>query len=224
MKIIACEQGSAEWHAKRRECVTGTKLEDVMGTSDKQKSLICCLIAEAGTEQTKQSKTSSEMERGTAEEPFARKAFEKKFKKKVQTVGICVSDKFPWLAHSPDGLITDKAGKYSEGLEIKNPDSATMVSYRMEGAKYNNRGLDAIPTKKYKWQVVDAFLVNEDLKKLYFVVYDARFIEDDQKMYVITVERSDEALQQAIKDAGTRLRDFRAEWVRCKEIILPSNF
>lgn len=219
MKVISAPQGSLEWHKLRLAKITGTKLEDVMGTPKARRKLISCLVAEEGTEQPKIVRASAEMERGTAEEVFARKAFEKKYNKKVKQVGICVSDKYPWLAYSPDGLIANKKGKFIEGVEIKNPDSATMISYRLGECKS-----DIGVPEDYKWQVVDAFLVNEDMERLHFVVYDARFIDDEHKMYVIVVERADPALQQALEDATERLEVFRAEWLDCRDKVLPSNF
>lgn len=219
MKIIKTAQGSLEWQKARLAKITGTCLEEVMGTPLAQRGLINFLLAEEATEQAKVTRPTAEMERGTAEEVFAIKAFEKKLKKKVTKVGLCISDEFPWLAYSPDGLIKDKEGKFSEGVEVKNPDSATMISYRL-----GNDLCDLKVPRKYKWQVVNAFLVNEDLQRLYFVVYDARFIEEDHKMHVVEVERSNPALQEALQEARTRLSAFREEWVRCRELVMPSNF
>lgn len=217
--ITDIEQGTLEWQALRRGMVTGTKLCDVLGTPLARKKLISCLIAEEGTEQTKVIRASAEMERGVAEEIFAVKAFEHKFGKRVSRVTLCISEEFPWLACSPDGLIKDKKGRYPEQLEVKNPDSATMISYRLgEGM------CDLGVPKDYKWQVVDAFLVNEDLQRLHFVVYDARFIEEEHKMLVVVVERHSAVLQEAMQEAREALSSFRVEWMRCKELVLPSNF
>lgn len=219
MKTIRdVEQGSSEWQALRRCKITGTKLADVMGTPAARKKLIACLVAEEGTEQTKFTKPTASMERGVAEEVFARKAYEAKFKVKVEQATMLISDKYPWFGVSPDGLI--KQGKiYREQLEIKNPDSDTMVSYRL-GEGMCDMGIP----KDYKWQVVASFMVNEDLEKMHFVVYDARFIEEEHKMLVVTVLRSNPALQKAMVEAERWLLDFRKEWLECKEKVLPSNF
>lgn len=219
MKIHAHKQGTKAWHDVRRAKITGTKLEDVMAGPDAQKTLIACLLAEEGTEMTAQTKQSASMERGTSEEVFARKAFEKKYGKKVKEVGVCISDEFDWMAYSPDGLIETEKGVYGEGIEIKNPDSSTMIKYRL-GAKKNGFGVP----RDHEWQIVNAFLVNEQLQKMYFVAYDARFIEDEHKMYVVEVERSNPALLGALEEARKRLGEFRAEWMRCRDIVLPSNF
>ena len=73
MKIINCNQGTQEWIEARRCMITGTKLDSVMGTKLDQLMLACELIGEEATEQTKAFKATIEMERGTAEEVFARK-------------------------------------------------------------------------------------------------------------------------------------------------------
>ncbi len=84
-------QGTAEWHAARREMITGTALADVMGTRWAQIQLQAELISECGTEQTKQFRSTPEMDRGNAEEPFAIRAFEERYGKKVESVGFCIS-------------------------------------------------------------------------------------------------------------------------------------
>lgn len=219
MKIINAPQGTLEWQKHRLGRITGTKLCDVMGTPNAQKKLITTLLAEEATEQAKVVRPSAEMERGTAEEVFAIKAFEKKFKKKVERVGICISDECDWLAYSPDGLIKDKRGKYSEGVEVKNPDSATFVAYKL-GYDLCELGIP----RDYKWQVVDAFLVNTDLERLYFVVQDARWIADEGKLLVTEVERSNPILQGFLDETCEQLKEFRIEWLRCRDIVLPPNF
>lgn len=229
MKIITgIEQGTLEWQELRRGKITGTKLCEVMG-SDLDRTRLCAeLIAEEGTEQTKAMRPTPEMERGTAEEVFARKAFEKKYAKKVEQVTMLISDEFAYFGVSPDGLIKDKkTKKYTEQIEIKNPNSSTLIMYKManmvDGCILTKKHFLGIP-QDYLWQVIASFLINEDLQKLHFVVYDARFIDDEHKMYVITVERDNEMLQSAMNEARESLKGFREQWLKVKDIVLPSNF
>lgn len=246
MKIIDVEQGTLEWQAERRCRVMGTDLCSVMGSSLERIQLIAEKIAEEGTEQSKVFRATVEMERGTAEEIFAIRSFEKKTKRKVDRVGICVSDEFNWLGFSPDGLIKDKNGKYTENIEVKSPDSKTAVFYQLTnlvGVQELGLGTWSKATKEkpsefkpsakapflgvpadYKWQVVASFLVNEAQKKCNFLVYDARFIDDEAKMYVIEVQREHPLMQEAIKQAREALIAFREEWLRYKQVILVSNF
>lgn len=271
MRIQTIEQGSKEWHDSRMCKVTGTKLKAVMGTKDARNGLIAELIAEEATEQAKAFVTTAEMERGNAEEIFAVKAFEQKTGKKVDRIGLCIHDEHDWIALSPDGLIKDTEGKYSEAIEIKCPDSKKAILYKIENmipltetgliTKYTKAEIIEVLEKndiphdpkatianlepllppgnegkpsasapflgipsEYKWQVVHYFIVNKDLKKLYFAVYDARFINEDAKLYIVEVERSNEILQEAIRQAEEALIQFRADWLKWKEIVLPTEF
>lgn len=237
MKTLALEQGTKEWHDSRRCRITGTKLKAVMGTRDARNSLIAELIAEEATEQSKAFVSTAEMERGNAEEIFAVKAFEERTGKKVVRAGMCVHEEHDWIALSPDGLIETAPGKYEEAVEVKCPDSKKAILYRIENmipmdetGLLSAKGLPlagapflGIPSE-YKWQVVHYFLVNRDLKKLYFLIYDARFINEDAKLYTVEVERANEILQEAIKEAETELERFRADWMKWKEIVLPTEF
>lgn len=233
MKVIKdIEQGTLEWLQLRQGKVTGTRLGDVMGSANDRLKLIAELIAEEGTEQSKVFRPTPEMERGSAEEIFTVKRYEEKFGIKGEKVCICISDEFPWLAYSPDLLIPEGTGKnkkYTKGVEIKNPDSKTMIFYKMSNmiqgiklpqAKAPFMGVPA----DYKWQVVDSFLVNEDQQVLDFVISDARFIDDDAKMYVIEVRRDNPLMQQALQEAREELIRFREDWLSYKETILPLNF
>lgn len=225
MKIINCEQGSLLWHKNRIGKVTGTCLKDVMAKkADARASLLYDLIAEEGTEQQKFSRPSAEMERGNAEEVFARKAYEEKYGVKVEETGMCFHDEHEWLGLSPDGLIKDKkTKKYIKAVEIKCPDSATMVKYRACNIKNAQEGFCAIP-EAYKWQVTMYFLVIDTIQELDFVVYDARFIDHATKMYVINVQRNDPNLALALADATDSLIAFRQEWLWLRDQVLPSNF
>ena len=231
MKIFDMEQGTKEWENARRCKITGTKLAKVMGTPYSQLELIAELIAEEGTEQTKNFRKTEEMERGTAEELFAIKLFEKETGKKTKEVGICVSDEFDWLTLSPDRLIFDETGRCAEAIEAKSPNSTTIIKYRIMNMVAPEE-TNLTPAKKpflgvpaeYKWQVVQYFLVNPDLRKLYFVVYDERFIDPKAKLYIVEVDWENELLQEAILEAREELKTFREKWLAWKEIVLPDNF
>lgn len=233
MQIIKdIEQGTKAWHDIRRCKITGTCLQDIMGTDSARTNLIAELIAEEATEQAKMFKATAEMERGTNEEPFAIKAFEERTSKKIdESCGFCVSDEFDWFGFSPDGFILDENGKYTEGVEVKSPDSKTAILYRMSNiippeelklskAKQSFLGIPL----DYKWQIVAAFLMNKDLLKMNFLVYDARFIRKEDQLYIVEVFRDEPAMQEAIEQADKSMRSFRADWTRWKAMVLPSNF
>lgn len=249
MKKLDVEQGSPEWHAARRCIVTGSKMDDVMGTSLARVQLIAKLIGEEATEQTKITRQSAEMERGNEEEEFAIQRFEKQTGKKVKRGGMWFSEENEWHGHSPDGSIESENGNgdIEEAVEVKNPDTHTMMFYRltnMVGMEELGLGTWLKPTKDrpepvfspsakepflgvppdYKWQCVNYFLINPKLKRLYFLVHDARIIDEKQKLDIITLERGTPELEDAIMEAQAALVRFREQWMKWKDIILPTEF
>lgn len=236
MRILQVEQGTKEWHDGRMCKVTGTKLESVMGTPYAQSALIAEFLAEEATEQSKILRSTEEMERGNTEEVFAVRTYEDRTGKKVDRIGMCVHDEYDWLALSPDGLIQNAEGKYTEAVEVKCPDSKKAMLYKIqnvipmeETGLMGARGpLASAPflgiPADYKWQAVQYFIVNPDLEVLHFLTYDVRFINDELKLYVVDLHRSNEVLQETIKEAEEALHLFREKWMRWRDIILPTNF
>ena len=231
MKILQIEQGTKEWHDARRAMVTGTKLDDVMGTQLARLQLICELIAEEATEQTKQIKVTEAMERGTNEEEFAVKLYEEITGEKLVRGGMWKSDEFDFLLHSPDASLVNENGDVLRALEIKNPDSKTVIFDRLINLVPSDElGLtkSKIPflgvPQDYKWQVVNYFLTNEKLEQLDFGIHDARFIDPKAKLSIVTIKRENEILQDAIAEARKALIAFREDWLRLKEVVLPTDF
>lgn len=212
MKIIECIQGSLEWKKIRLGKVTGTRLKSAIGTKIVQKTLITELIAEVETEQPKEKKSSPVMERGTSEEEFAIKRYEQLTGAKTEAVGLCVHDTLKWLALSPDRFI--KIGKkYKKGVEVKCPNSDTMIKYRMN--------LPNIPAE-HRPQILEYFIVNEDMDELDLVIYDERFISEDMKMLIITITRA--KLKEELEETMKILKDFRKLWLSYKDKLLNNNF
>lgn len=223
-------QGSEIWHSMRRGKVTGSKLSSVFGTALSRTQLIAELIAEYASEQTKTFKVTSEMEWGNEQEEVAVKAFEDKNNVVVdRSVGFMISDKYDWLGFSPDGILEDS--DFSEMIEIKNPDTKTMMFYKianmipqeetkLSASKQNWCGI----SQDYKYQVLCGFLVNEKCKKIHFLVHDARIIDEKQRLYTVTIERDNELVQKELKEVREELIRFRADWLKWQDIIMPSNF
>jgi putative phage-type endonuclease len=199
MQIINVEQGTPEWLQMRLGKITGTRLKAVMGGKQAQETLIYELVAEQLSGQGESLYVNSAMQWGTDHEDAAVDLWEKRTKKKSEVVGFCVSDEFPYLALSPDRLVK-KGKKYTGAVEVKCPTTKTVIKYMLA---------ETVPSE-YKWQVVNYFLVCEDLKELDFVVYDPRIIKDKKKLTVITVTRKD--VDSAIDEARERLVQFRKDW------------
>jgi len=207
MKILDHEQGTQEWLTARLGKITGTRLASVMGTPIKQDDLINELIAEQITEMGDEIRPSPDMLRGIEEEACAKVEYTKRTGTKVTEVGMCIHDKYEWLAYSPDGIIGTKQ-KYHGGIEIKSPKTKTLVKYVRKGG---------VP-KEYHWQVVDSFIVNEKQDWLDFIIFDPRIRYDELQMVVTRVTRDD--LLTDIDIAIEKLLEFRKKWVSEYEKII----
>jgi len=160
MKIIDVQQRTEAWLDERRGKITGTKLKDIVVKRGTGKKIgFYELIADRLSIPTDE----DPMARGVRLEEEAVKRFEKETGKKVEQVGFCVRDDNENISVSPDGLI--KSGDvYKEHIEIKCISSAKHLQAYFE---------QEIP-KDHEMQVIQNFIVNDDLETLYFIFYDPR--------------------------------------------------
>lgn len=200
MKILDIEQGSPEWHAARLGCITGTKFGDAIGSPKVQHTLMCELIAEQMTEQTKEIKMNDAMERGQIEEGFARKEYEKRTGITVEKVGFVVADHIDTrIGFSPDGVVRVD-GEIVGGVEIKNPASSTFISYLIDGG---------VP-KDYFEQVMMPFVCIPTVQWWDFIAYDSRIKIQSKRMMIVRVTR--EEIAEEIAAARVKLRGFIEKW------------
>ena len=161
MKLIKVEQNSPEWLDARKGKITGSKLKDIVvkrGTGKKlgfYELMADRLAIDTGEEDS--------MERGHALESEALDLLQETLKKPIERGLFCVSDKNPDIALSPDGLIKND-GKYTEAVEVKCLSTARHLQAYFE---------QEIPDDYYL-QVIQYFIVNEDLETLYLTFYDPR--------------------------------------------------
>ena len=198
MQILDLEQGTAEWDEARLGKISGTRLSEAIGTKARQETLLNELIAENLTGIRKENFKSEAMMRGTEGEEYAIEEYCQMTGEITETVGMCVSDKYPWLTNSPDRLIM-RDGKYRKAVEVKCPNTDTVVRYIRKGE---------IPYE-YMGQVMSYFLVNEDLEELDFVIFDPRIQTEKYRISVLNVKREDLDLKEAEED----LLKFRETWV-----------
>ena len=151
-----------DWLDARRGRVTGTRLKDlILKRATKPKAGFYEIIAErvaipAGEERA--------LDRGVRLEDEAIERFEKETGKKVNSeLVIWERDDNENIAISPDGSI----GK-TEAVEVKCLSSAKHIEAWL---------LHEVPDE-YQYQVIQYFVVNEELEKLYFVFYDPRMPKD----------------------------------------------
>lgn len=103
--------------------------------------------------------------RGEIMENEAREKTAEKLGKNITAGRLWQSESNANIICSPDGEIVDNNGKITEALEIKCLDSWKCIK-----AFYEKR-----PPTEYKDQIVQYFLVNEDLETLYFTIYSDVF-------------------------------------------------
>lgn len=130
----------------------------------------------------------SMMARGHILEPEAIAAFEAQTGKKADDEScVWVSDYDEAAYVSPDGCFTGKDGKIREAIEVKCLSSAKVIKAYLEG-KY---------PKEYAPQILKYFMVNDDLEKLYFVIYTDVIPGLELQVFEIKREEIEEQLIEA---------------------------
>lgn len=189
-------QGTKEWFEAKLGVITGTVLEDIMGTWKKREDTLHELLGETLTPSIDMDFIhEASMNRGSRLEPEAVLAFEYVTGKKVEKVGLCVSDEDPRIAYSPDGIIAETDD--SEDIECKCPEAKNYMKIVMS---------DEVP-KEYKWQIVQGFCVNPKLKKRWFVAYNPDI--PSYPIHIIEVTR--ESLYESIDQALNAQKEFLAD-------------
>lgn len=217
MRILELEQGSEEWLKAREGKITGTKLKEVASTSTPLKADIIAELEKTtvvfsknqtipelmellppvaqqmlkarvpkklGFYEILAEKIAREkgdekpMDRGTELEPEARAAVAEFLKEEITEVGICVHDKYDDISLSPDGLIYKK-GVPVYAVEIKCLSTARHLQALIE---------QKIPDD-YHFQVLQYFIVIDELEVLYFSFYDPRIV--GYELVVIEVHRDE---------------------------------
>lgn len=125
--------------------------------------------------------TYSAMLRGQILEEEARDLISEKLGKQIIPGRVWQSDVNEYMICSPDGEIVDDTGKVSEAVEIKCLDSWKVVK-----AYYEKH-----PPLDYEAQIIQYFLVNENLQKLYFCIYSDVFSNPDLGLQIFELKRED---------------------------------
>ena len=201
MKIInEFVQWDLEWLQYRKGKITWTSLKWVTWWPKAQLTEIYTLLAETYIEE-EDLRPFEIMERWNILEDVAKLFFQDITWKKVEEVWFIEKDDIHWL--SPDGIIKNW-DKYTEALEIKCPMWKNYIKYYIE---------EKIPDE-YKNQVINYFIVIEDLEKLYFMIYNPDVINGLEKYKIIEVTRQD--LQDDIAKAIQKLELFKKDFYLLK--------
>lgn len=180
------EQGSDEWLNLRRWKLTGGKISPLLSKKRTLwwEKLIDKLLAEVYINENYEAIKSFAMERWLELEEEAKKVFEKEKNKKIKNIWFIEKQfKSLKLGCSPDGLIWKK-----EAIEIKCPLWEKTINYFLN--------FDNI-FKDYKWQILNYFLVIDDLEILYFMIYNPDLKSKiNYKIYEIKKEDIEEDLKR----------------------------
>lgn len=198
------EQGTEAWLQYRKWKITWTSLKSVMWWEKAQLTTMYELLAELYIEE-EDLRPMEILERWHELEVVARLLFQDLTAKKVEEVGFIDKDDDHGL--SPDGIIKDMYGKYTEALEIKCPRGKNYMKYYIEGV---------LPSD-YKHQVINYFLVMSDLKLLHFMIFNPETIKDFPTYKIIEVTR--EELQDDLKKAEQKLDAFKQKFNQVKNEI-----
>ena len=125
--------------------------------------------------------TYSAMLRGQILEEEAGELISEKLDKKIIPGRVWQSEENEYMICSPDGEIVDDTGKVSEAVEIKCLDSWKVVK-----AYYEKH-----PPSEYKPQILQYFVVNDKLKKLYFCIYSDVFSNPELGLQIFELNRED---------------------------------
>lgn len=196
MKVIDCEQNSAEWLAARCGSLGASSIADMVaktrtGWGASRFNLAAKLVCERLTGTPQESYTNAAMQWGHDTEPQARAMYEFMRDIAVQQVGLVLHPSISKSHASPDGLVGD------DGLiEIKCPNTAThietLLSEDVEG-KY---------VKQMQWQMACCGRAWCD-----FVSFDPR-LPAEMQIFVQRVRRDDEFIAELEREARLFLAEI----------------
>lgn len=196
MKVIDCEQNSAEWLAARCGSLGASSIADMVaktrtGWGASRFNLAAKLVCERLTGTPQESYTNAAMQWGHDTEPQARAMYEFMRDVAVQQVGLVLHPSISKSHASPDGLVGD------DGLiEIKCPNTAThietLLSEDVEG-KY---------VKQMQWQMACCGRAWCD-----FVSFDPR-LPAEMQIFVQRVRRDDEFIAELEREARLFLAEI----------------
>lgn len=201
MKKHKIEQKTDKWQFLRKGKITGTTLKAILGTPKARQDAFYEIIAERLTVGVEGDEYENAMDRGNRLEPDALAMFELETGKKIERIGFCEADGNDKICNSPDGLIGE-----TEAVEIKCMGGKNHVKFWLT---------NEVPDE-YTWQIVQYFVVNEKLEKLYFVGYNPDI--PIHPLHIISVTRK--SLEKEITEAEIKQKEFLAEVdEKLKEII-----
>lgn len=139
--------------------------------------------------------------RGHILEPDAAKAFALKYNKPLSDGKVWTDDKNLASYVSPDRVIISPDGKIREAVEIKclSSEKVLKIWWGKMNQKEGKSDFWIIPTNEYRAQALKYFMINEDLDKLYWVVYTDLIPKLELQVLEIKREEITDWLEDAIE-------------------------
>ena len=197
MQIGYFDQRSDGWFAERRQRLTASDVDSVLG-NNKYKSRKA--VFQQKTSPNKERSHSRHQLHGIHYEAEAIKKFENLYEKTVIDFGLIAHPEFNWLGASPDGICLT-----GEMVEVKCPTTRPIL----ESKEY------PLGCPSHYYGQVQTQLWCADLNKCYFVQYkpgDA--MTNSEKLVVTIVKRSQEWFDKSIpilKEFWDEVLEFRKE-------------
>lgn len=211
MRLVECEQGSAQWLHERVGRITASRIGEAMSkykaleprkdgqprkndrsaqeTAERRVYRID-LVAERLTRRTTENFNTPEMQWGRDYEDDARLAYELHAGVMVERVGFILHPNIDFIGASPDGLVSQDGG-----IEIKCPKTATHVRWMQEGV---------VPEEHIPQ--IDCNLLCSGRQWWDFVSYDPRLEDEGLDIFVVRRFR-DEAAIAALESEAFRMND-----------------
>lgn len=155
------------------------------GMLPKKKGFYEVIAERLSTDPTGQAIQETPMERGTRLEPEAIEKFMEATGKKVDgSLVMWMRDENEGIAISPDGQIKEEHA----AVEAKCLSSANHIEACVKKFFWKKNDWDSVPDE-YREQIVQYFIVNDELQTVYMTFYDPRMLFRD--FFTLTILRND---------------------------------
>lgn len=185
MRVIDCEQGTAQWLDVKRGKISASRIAEVMdylkkgGEGASRRNYRAELLAERLTGRSEDHYVSPEMEWGTEFEPQARAAYEMANDVMVEQVGFVLHPVFDFAGSSPDGLVGNDGY-----VEFKCPKTTTHLKWMQVGVvpeEHQGQCLFNMRCEERNWSD--------------FVSYDPR-LPEGLRIFIARMDRDEERISR----------------------------
>lgn len=194
MRVIQIEQNSEAWFEYRLGKVTGSKAKDVAPKANGagKRDGFWHLLAEKVAERPD---GEPDDDRGHRLENVALAEFSMRTRIPVNTEpGMWVSDDDDDIAVSPDGVVDNGNPIPNLACEVKCLSSAKHLKYVITHLRAIKNDKKYTPFKyvpsEFRAQLVQYFVVNDDLEKVYFIFFDDRVSIERLSLHFIEIRRT----------------------------------